>query len=146
MINSSISINKKVLTLGFAGLIPFVSFAVLIWVVSPELQPFVALALTGYASCIIAFLGGVHWGIGFKQDVEHRTFHFVWGVVPALAGWICVIMPAYAALPLLAVILIICYLVDRKTWPLVGLQEWLKLRLTLTIVSTLSCLLAAGAA
>lgn len=140
------NIKNRVLTLGYAGLVPFVTFAVLIWIVSPELQPFVALALTGYASSIIAFLGGIHWGIGFKQDVEHRAFHFVWGVIPALAGWICVIMPAYAALPLLAMMLIICYLVDRKTWPLVGLEEWLKLRLVLTVVATLSCLFAAGAA
>ncbi len=138
--------KNKVLTLGYAGLIPFVVFAALIWMVSPDLQPFVALALTGYASSILAFLGGIHWGIGFKTDVEHRAFHFVWGVVPALSGWVCVIMPAYAALILLAVMLTVCYLVDRKTWHLVGLEEWLSLRLILTIVSVLSCLFATGAA
>jgi hypothetical protein len=139
-------LKNKVLVLGYCGLIPFVVFTVCIWIVTPELQPFVALALTGYAASIVSFLGGIHWGIGFKQDVKHKDFHFIWGVIPSLAAWICVIMPAYAALPLLAVILVVCYLVDLKTWPLVDLQEWLRLRLVLTVVAALSCLIAAGAA
>ena len=134
------------MVLGYCGLIPFVVFTVCIWIVTPELQPFVALALTGYAASIVSFLGGIHWGIGFKQDVKHKDFHFIWGVIPSLAAWICVIMPAYAALPFLAVILVVCYLVDLKTWPLVDLQEWLRLRLVLTVVAALSCLISAGAA
>ncbi len=138
--------KNKVFILGYGGLVPFIFFTVCIWIVSPDLQPYVALALTGYASSIISFLGGIHWGIGFKQDIEHRQFHFIWGVIPSLAAWIFVIMPAYAALPLQAVMLIICYLVDRKTWPLVEMQEWLRLRLILTVVASLSCFIAAGAA
>jgi hypothetical protein len=54
-------------------------------------------------------------------------------------------MPAYAGLPLLAVLLMLCYAVDRKTYPEAGLQEWLPLRLHLTVVSTFSCLLGAAA-
>jgi hypothetical protein len=140
------ALKNKVQILGYGGLIPFVFFCISVWIVSPELQPFAALALTGYASTIVAFLGGIHWGIAFKVESEHREFHIVWGVIPSIVAWICVIMPAYAALPLLAVMLIVCYLVDRKTWPLAGLEEWLKLRLILTVVASLSCLVAAGAA
>jgi hypothetical protein len=45
----------------------------------------------------------------------------------------------------LAVILIICYTVDRKAYVEAGLQEWLPMRLHLTVVATLSCLLGAAA-
>jgi hypothetical protein len=139
------SLNHKVLTLGYCGLIPFVGLALLIWVAPPEYQPFIALGLTGYAAAIISFLGGIHWGIGLKEEAEYKNFHFIWGVIPSLVAWIGVIMPAYAALPMLALMLLIGYWVDRKTWPLVGLEQWLKMRLTLTLVAFLSCLVALGA-
>jgi hypothetical protein len=68
----------------------------------------------------------------------------VWGVVPSLVAWVGVMMPAYAGLPLLAVLLVACYLVDRKTWAEAGLRDWMTLRFRLTVVSTLSCLLGAA--
>lgn len=54
-------------------------------------------------------------------------------------------MPAYAGLPLLAFILSLCYLVDRKTYVEAGLEEWLPMRLHLTVVAALSCLIGAAA-
>ena len=45
----------------------------------------------------------------------------------------------------MALLLVACYLVDRKTWPPAGLGEWLTLRFRLTVVATLACLLGAGA-
>ena len=44
-----------------------------------------------------------------------------------------------------ALLLVACYLVDRKTWPEAGLREWMTLRFRLTVVATLSCLLGASA-
>ena len=129
--------------LGYGGLIPFVVLALLI--VTPEAHPYVALALSGYAATITSFLGGIHWGIGLRHNAPQRTFHMVWGVVPSLVSWVAVIMPAYAGLPVFGLILIACYLVDRKTWPEAGLREWMTMRFRLTLVSTLACLLGAGA-
>jgi hypothetical protein len=51
----------------------------------------------------------------------------------------------YAGLPLFGLLLIACYLVDRKTWPEAGLREWMTMRFRLTVVSTLACLLGAAA-
>jgi hypothetical protein len=62
-----------------------------------------------------------------------------------LLAWIAVVMPAYAGLPVLALVLVLCYLVDRKTWPQAGLRQWMTLRFRLTIVSVLSCLFGAAA-
>ena len=131
--------------LGYAGLIPFVVLAVLLWIVTPEAHPYVALALSAYAATITSFLGGIHWGIGLRHNAPHRKLHMSWGVVPSLVAWIAVMMPAYAGLPLFGLLVIACYLVDRKTWPEAGLREWMTMRFRLTVVSTLACLLGAAA-
>jgi hypothetical protein len=131
--------------LGYAGLIPFVVGALLLFLVHEDVLALVAIALTSYAAVIASFLGGIHWGLALRENHGHRTFQLVWGVVPSLLAWIAVIMPAYAGLPVLAVVLVLCYLVDRKLWPQAGLRQWLTLRFRLTVVSVLSCLLGAAA-
>lgn len=140
--------RKRVKVLAYTGLLPFVVLALLLWLIEPDLHPFVALALTGYGAAIVSFLGGIHWGIGFRNVSRMHNaplFNFGWGVVPSLMAWMAISMPAFAGLPLLAVLLVLCYVVDRKTYPEAGLQEWLPLRLHLTVVSTLSCLLGSAA-
>jgi hypothetical protein len=131
--------------LGYAGLIPFAVFALLMWLVTPEVHPLVAIAMAGYAATVVAFLGGIHWGIGLRHDSPQRRFHMGWGATASVLAWVTVIMPAYAGLPLLGLLLVTCYLIDRKTWPAAGLGEWLTLRFRLTAIATLACLLAAGA-
>lgn len=140
--------RKQVKLLAYAGLTPFVGLAVLLWLVDPDLHPFVALAMAGYGASIVSFLGGIHWGIGFRNVSRMHNaplFNFGWGVVPSLLAWIAITMPAFAGLPLLAAILFLCYAVDRKTYPEVGLEEWLPMRWHLTWVAALSCLMGAAA-
>ena len=140
--------RKQVKLLAYAGLLPFIGLSVLLWLVDPDLHPFVALALAGYGASIVSFLGGIHWGIGFRNASRMHNaplFNFGWGVVPSLLAWIAITMPAYAGLPLLALILGLCYAVDRKTYPEVGLEEWLPMRLHLTVVAAISCLMGAAA-
>jgi hypothetical protein len=45
--------------LGYAGLIPFVFLTLCLWLVGPELHPYVALAMQGYGAVIVSFLGGI---------------------------------------------------------------------------------------
>ena len=136
--------SQLIRRLGYAGLLPFVGLAALMWLVKPALHPFVAIALTGYAAVIAAFLGGIHWGLGLLGHGRNPGFHFVWGVVPSLVAWVALVMPAYAGLPLLGLLLVACGVVDYRTWPAAGLGAWLPLRLQLTVVATLSCVLGAA--
>ena len=88
--------RKRVQLLAYAGLTPFVGLAVLLWLVDADLHPFVALALTGYGAVIVSFLGGIHWGIGFRNAARMHNaplFNFVWGVVPSLLAWIAISIP-----------------------------------------------------
>ena len=149
MVNTPITPNSNIgqfiERLAYAGLIPFVVLALFMWIVTPEAHPFVAIALSAYGATITAFLGGIHWGIGLRHNAPQRKFHMVWGVIPSLVAWVAVIMPAFAGLPLLALLLVACYLVDRRTWPEAGLRDWVTLRFRLTVVSTFACLLGAAA-
>ena len=139
------STEQTINRLGYAGLVPFILLAALMWLVDEELLPFVAIALGGYAAAIVSFLGGVHWGIGFMKGGAAPRFHFVWGVMPSLIAWLALMMPAHAALPSLGLVVMACYAVDSKTYPAAGLASWLPMRLRLTIVATASCVLGAVA-
>jgi hypothetical protein len=131
--------------LGYAGLIPFVLLAALLWIVHNDLRPWLTIALTSYAALIATFLGGIHWGIAAQRPHHEQPFHYIWGVTPSLIAWLALIMPAYAGLPLVAALLIACYLVDRKAYATAGWSAWLPMRLRLTAASALSCLIGAGA-
>ena len=79
--------RKQVKLLAYAGLLPFMGLSVLLWLVDPDLHPFVALALAGYGASIVSFLGGIHWGIGFRNATRMHNaplFNFGWGTPLAI--------------------------------------------------------------
>jgi hypothetical protein len=139
-------------TLGYAGLIPPVLLAALVWLVDPGLQAWVAMGMAAYVALIASYLGGIHWGIGWMPRgpalagvPPARRAHFLWGVAPTLLAWPGLLMPPYAGLVWLGLVLLICYGVDRRLYAQAGLQRWLTLRFRLSGVAALSCFLAAGA-
>lgn len=137
--------TKTIHQLGYAGLVPFVLLAVLMWLVDADVLPFVSIALVAYAAVIVSFLGGVYWGIGFMQGDTAPRVYFVWGVAPSLLAWLALLMSADAALPLLGLLVVVCYMVDRKLYTQAGLAGWLPMRLRLTVVAAASCVLGAAA-
>jgi hypothetical protein len=140
-------------TLGYAGLIPPVLLAALVWLVDPDLQAWVAMGLAAYTGLIASFLGGIHWGIAWslrrnaaRPGAAHAwRAHVLWGVTPSLLAWPGLLMPPYAGLVWLALVVLACYGVDRRLYPRAGLQHWLTLRFRLSCGVALSGFLAAGA-
>jgi hypothetical protein len=136
--------------LGYAGLIPFVVGALLVWLVTGEAHPYVAAALSAYGAVIVSFLGGIHWGHVMRQWPQAEAgaawadATLVWGVVPSLVAWLGVLMPPYAGLFVLGLAIIGCYLVDRRRYAALGLQAWMTLRFRLTAVASLCCFLGAA--
>lgn len=133
------------LRLGYAGLLPFVLGAALVWIVRPDAHPHVLAALSAYGAVIVSFLGGIHWALGMRGH-GHDTGRFAWAVTPSLVAWIAVMMPPSAGLVLHGVMLVACYLVDRKVYPAHGLAPWLTLRFRLSSVASLSCFFGAAGA
>lgn len=131
------------LRLGYAGLIPFVAGALLVWLVREDAHPYVVLGLNAYAALITSFLGGIHWGIAFRLPQPPASL-FVWGIVPSLVAWVAVMMPPSAGLVVDGALLLACYGVDRSVYPRHGLSAWLTLRFRLSTVAGLSCFLGAA--
>lgn len=131
--------------LGYAGLLPFVTLALMLWLVRADLRGTVATALAAYASVIAAFLGGIHWGIAQRLPADAARFHLMWGVMPSLVAWLALVMPADAGLTLLGLTLLACYFADRHSYPRAGLSAWLPMRLHLTLIAVLSCAIGAMA-
>lgn len=135
--------DAATLRLAYAGLLPFVIGAALLWIVRPDAHPYVAAALSAYAGVIVSFLGGIHWGLGFRAQPRDAA-RFAWGVVPPLAAWVAVVMPPYAGLVVHGVMLVVCYVVDRRVYPLHACASWLVLRFRLTVVASLACFIGAA--
>ena len=135
--------SPAALKLGYAGLLPFVGGALLVWLVWPEAHPYTTLALSAYAAVIVSFLGGIHWGVAFREAAPPTSL-LVWGIVPSLVAWVAVMMPASAGLVINGLMLLLCYAVDRRVYPRYGMAAWLTLRFRLSTVAGLSCFIGAA--
>lgn len=129
--------------LAYAGLLPFVLGALLVWLVRPDAHPYVVDALAKYAALAVSFLAGAHWGLAMRQAVPSPV-PFALSALFVFVAWVAVVMPAYAGLVLQGAALVGCYLADRKGYASSGVAAWLTLRFRLTAVASLCCFLAAA--
>ena len=138
--------------LGYAGLVPFVALALSLRFLPAELRDFSVFALTAYAATITSFLGAIHWGLAMRDaqntNAGSSAALFAWGVVPSLAAWVSLLLAVFSgqvvALCALGVLLWVCYVVDRGAYPKFQCQNWLPMRLRLTLVASVSCFYAAA--
>lgn len=133
--------------LAYLGLLPFVlPTAALLF--GPAGWHAAALdALRAYGAVILSFLGAVHWGLGLREPALAQQWHvFGWGVLPALTGWIALLLPASSGLTLLIGGYALQYGADRHATLLDALPLWYeRLRLRLSVVM-LGCLVLARVA
>ncbi|GAB6194820.1 DUF3429 domain-containing protein [Lysobacter xanthus] len=129
--------------LGLTGLVPFVAGTGATWLLPTPQGPHAAFALAAYGATIVAFLGGLHWGLAARSG--QSALQYAWGAVPSLVAWGALLLPTRSALAVLASALVACYAVDRRVLPAQGLAGWRPLRLVLTVVAAGSCLVAASA-
>ena len=128
--------------LGHLAALPFAALVVLVWSAGGEGHTWAVRALAGYAAVVASFIGAIHWGFGFAQTAP-RAGLFLWGVTPAIVAWLALLATPPAGLAVDAVLLALCYLVDRTVYPQQGAQRWLPLRLRLTVLAASSCAAAA---
>lgn len=122
--------------LGYGGLVPFLAAAVLAW---PEALDgaTVARIFVAYAATILAFLGGLQWGIALLAEGDRFGERLAVGVVPALIGWIALLLPTSAAVLLLAAAFAALFAWERLH-PASVLPHWywaLRLRLSAVVVA-----------
>lgn len=130
------------LGLGWAGVLPFVTSAVLVW--APSMFETAVHAILYYGAIILSFLGGVHWGIELKSE---KTVPVVLGyflsIVPSLVAFFALFLQTFFALLMLAIGFLGLLIYDRQRARQGYAPDWYaKLRLQLT-TAVLFCLLSA---
>ena len=91
--------------LGYAGAIPFITAAVIVFFLYPRDEAQTVLAIQiGYGAVILSFLGGIRWALAmlFPED-EALLKKLALSALPALTGWVALIVPPAWGLPLLIV-------------------------------------------
>ena len=87
--------------LGAAGALPFLAAVVLVLAAGPETGAWAALAVRAYGAVILSFMGGIHWGLAMAQGGTSWA-RLGLAVLPALLGWMALLLPLPFGLPLLA--------------------------------------------
>lgn len=89
--------------LGLAGLLPFAAAAAGAWVGPDAWRGPAVSALAAYGAVILSFLGAVHWGFALGTPTAAATRpRLLLGVLPALVGWLALLLPTTPGLVLLA--------------------------------------------
>jgi hypothetical protein len=141
------AIPRLPLFLGLAGLVPFVVLALAIatgsgWRLGINLM---ASMLAQYAAVILAFLGGIRWGLALRLPASlRRSTLFVLSVIPTLTGWFALALKRPYDLAILALALLSLGLADQALSRDGTAPAWFgRLRLILTGVAVLSLAVAA---
>ena len=87
------------LTLGFAGLLPFLA-APAYMITSSVFMPEVAFAQVAYGATILSFLGGVRWGFVLPEEnpIQPNWVNLGYSVAPPVVAWIGLLLPPTGSL------------------------------------------------
>lgn len=84
--------------MGYLGLLPFGLGAAGVWLG----MPWMVAVLIAYGAIILSFVGAIHWGLAMSQrGAQAKVFYA--SVLPALLGWVSLMIPNMIGLPLLMV-------------------------------------------
>ena len=149
---------RKAQTLGTLGLLPFFALALLCWlpdlvtVANVPAARLAQMSLVAYAATILAFLGAVSWGIALFAPLnppQNRRRYLDWGVIPAILGWLALLMtfagiPAWVVFAFLIADLWLVRVMDGVLLRgrTVGAERYLELRGRLTWGATLALAIA----
>ena len=141
------SIPLVPLLLGLGGLVPFWALAFsrvtgVAFGVSPAM---VSPALAAYAATILAFLGGIRWGLTIRgSDQRNAGVDYGVAVVPQLIGWAALAVPDPWRLFLLGLVVLALGPLDRNLVVRGLAPPWFgRLRLILSLGAGAALFLAA---
>jgi len=103
--NMDTTTHRTAWLLGLAGLLPFAASALGFFAAPEPWQGFAQGALIAYGAVILSFLGAVHWGLALRAPPDEAAMgpaRLTLGVVPALLGWVALLLPDVFALTILA--------------------------------------------
>ncbi|HQT87027.1 MAG TPA: DUF3429 domain-containing protein [Acidiphilium sp.] len=97
--------------LGLAGTIPFIALLAIV-ATRPLDAPVATISMIDYGAVILSFLGAVHWGFalepgGMVRDARTNDQRLVFGVLPALMGFVALLAVSPLGAPRLALAVLI---------------------------------------
>ena len=135
------AVPRTALWLGLAGLIPFVSGGIGVWLnVLGDIRFALPLIVLAYGCLIAAFLGGVRWGAAMQNNVaNHLPRQLIIAIMPTLMALIPFMLPLPQAFTLLIVLFVAQGVLDLTAVQQTRLVDWYApLRILLTIIAALS--------
>ena len=104
-----------VIPLTLLGLVPLIAFACGAVSPIPQTAVLMVVALIDYAALILAFAGGVHWGLAMAPESVRPSLRVSAGVLPMIVGWVVLVLAQLAAPPVALALLIAGYLATVLT-------------------------------
>ncbi|WP_428484171.1 DUF3429 domain-containing protein [Rhodopila sp.] len=104
-----------IIPLSLLGLVPFVIFGLAAVGHVPQTAERGLVALIDYAALVLAFSGGVHWGLALLPGVVRPATRIVAGVLPMIVAWVGVILAQMVAPTVALAVLILGYLATVLT-------------------------------
>jgi hypothetical protein len=104
-----------VIPLSLLGLVPLIIFACGAVGHIPETAERMLVALIDYAALVLAFSGGVHWGLALAPEAVRPSLRFGAGVLPMIVAWIGLVLAQLVAPSVALTLLIIGYLATVLT-------------------------------
>lgn len=141
-------IPPMALWLGLAGLIPFIGLTAL-YVLQLETrigltQGYARDVLVSYGAIILAFLGGIRWGVALKHgDSSHAVRMFIFSVVVPLAAWVALFLPKPHDITWLIAIFLIVGVADIALVTKGHAPRWFGTLRTILTVGVIGCLITA---
>jgi hypothetical protein len=121
--------------LGAAGALPFLLLGVLSWIEGPW-QSELRFALLANGAVILSFVGALHWAFAMlvpDMAETDRNRAYAWSVIPALLGWVALLLPPSLTSFLLLLGFWSHFAQDFRLARRIALPDWyLPLRLSLT--------------
>ena len=137
-------VPKVAIILGGLGLLPFLAGPALIAIGGP---PWADPALRYYAATILAFMGGIHWGLAIgagaaQRDEAGTRIQLIGSVIPSLVGWIALLLPPFFGLAVMALAFTLLLVADIAAVREGRAPAWypnLRIPLTCIVVLCLAC-------
>jgi hypothetical protein len=101
--------------LSLLGLVPFIVFACGAVGQNPQTSEHLLFALIDYAALVLAFAGGVHWGLALPPEALQPSLRLSAGVFPLIVAWIALVLAQLLAPWVALAVLIASYLATVLT-------------------------------
>ncbi len=132
--------------LGVLGAIPFVACTVITVIGSPDLAEKASSALAIYGAIILSFLGGIQWGLAINDEADLSSLgapyrRLTISVMPALIGWLSLLLPRDIGFVVLALAFALVLMVDLRAARNLEAPAWyprLRWPLSLTVITALA--------